>query len=261
MTYYKAFDENLCCRKLQFNIGETTSVEGDIEMCKNGIHCCKHPIACRQYYPRNSRFCEVTPVGKMLTDGNKTVCEGITVIKEITGEDLSDLLSGLYEERFWDGQLSLVGTYKDGKLEGQRKIWYKNGQLGRECTYKDGKRDGPCKDWHENGQLWKEFSCKDDKLDGLYKDWYGDGQLWRECTYKDGELEGLYKCWYGNGQLLIECTYKDGKKDGTHKAWHTYSDQLFQEFHYEDGRIKSMKEWNENGRPVVDRTYKDKEEM
>ncbi len=57
--HYKAFDNDLRCRGLQFTVGETTSVEGEIEMCENRIHCCKQALSCLQYYPRDSRFCEV----------------------------------------------------------------------------------------------------------------------------------------------------------------------------------------------------------
>ncbi len=119
MNFYKAFDKDLCCRGIQFSIGETTSVEGEIKMCKNGIHCCKQALSCLQYYRRDtSRFCEVVPAGEMTTEGDKTVCRSITVVREIVGEELSTLLSGLY------------------------KSWWKNGQLQAECNYKDGKLNG-----------------------------------------------------------------------------------------------------------------------
>ncbi len=189
MTYYKAFNKDLCCRGLQFSIGETMSVEGDIEMCKNGIHCCKQAMDCLRYYTREvSRFCEVVPSGEMITDGDKTVCKSITVVREIVGEELSDLLSGPY------------------------KSWHANGQLLRECTYKDGKKDGLYKSWNENGQLWLEGTYKDGELDGPCKRWNYNGKPWKDCTYKDGKLDGPCKRWNRDGQLIIECSYKDGEQ-------------------------------------------------
>ncbi len=244
MTFYKAFDKDLCCRKLQYTIGETTFVEGDIKMCVNGIHCCKQALSCLQYYRRDdSRFCEVVPSGEMITEGNKTVCRSITVVRELTGEELSTLLTGpykswydngqprieytykdgrkngLYKEWHENGQLQIEFTYKDGAKEGQYKIWHENGQLWNECTYKDGKLDGPYKKWYTNGQLWEGCSFKDDKQDGSSKEWYADGRLSEECTYKDGKLDGLYKSWNENGQLWMECSFKDGVKDGQYKSW------------------------------------------
>ncbi len=213
MTFYKAFDENLCCRNLQYRIGETTSVEGDIKMCKNGIHCCEEALDCLQYYKRdNSRFCEVVPSGEMITKGDKTVCRSITVIREIVGEDLSSLLSGLQKWWYENGQLWCEHVYKDGKLDGPYKGWYENGQLWYDHVYKDGKLDGPCKEWYANGQIQNEQTYKDGRLDDQHKKWYPNGQLREECTYKDGKLEGPYKDWYANGQLLCECTYKDGQR-------------------------------------------------
>ncbi len=189
MTFYKAFDEKLCCKKLQYTIGETTSVEGDIKMCKNGIHCCKEALSCLQYYSRdNSRFCEVVPSDEMITDGDKTVCRSITVVREIVGEELSDLLSGPYKRWHANGQLLQKRTYKDGKLDGQCKSWHESCQLWKDCTYKDGKLDGPCKEWYANGQVKLEFTHKDDKLDGPCREWYANGRLQDECTFKDGEV-------------------------------------------------------------------------
>ncbi len=165
MTFYKAFNKDLCCRGLQFSIGETTSVEGEIEMCKNGIHCCKEALSCLQYYdPDDSLFCEVVPSGEMITKGNKTVCRSITVVREIVGEELSALLTGQCKGWWRNGQLAHECTYKDGKKEGTDKQWYENGQLAHECTYKDGKMDGLCKEWYANGRLQDEWTFKDGKM-------------------------------------------------------------------------------------------------
>ena len=59
-------------------------------------------------------------------------------------------------------QLQSRETYKDGKLDGLREVWYANGQLKSRETYKD------------------------DKLDGLCEFWYSDGKYMRRVTYKDG---------------------------------------------------------------------------
>ncbi len=202
MTYYKAFDKDLRCRGLQYKIGETTTVEGEIEMCKNGLHCCEDPLSCLQYYERDiSRFCEVSPEGEVLTKGDKSVCKGLAVVREIIGEELSSLLTGPCKLWHENGQLAGERVYKDGKLNGLYKRWYANGHLRCECTYKDGKPEGPCKEWYENGQLWLECSLQNNKLEGLRKSWHTDGRLKQECTYKDGKLDGRYKYWHENGQL------------------------------------------------------------
>lgn len=161
-------------------------------MCRNGIHCCKQAMDCLDYYPLDSRFCEVLPSGEVITEGDKTVCRGITVVREVVGDRLSDIFDGPYEKR------------------------HANGQLRQEFTYKDMKREGPCKCWWENGRLMREFSYKDGKQEGPYTSWYDDGQLWIECTFKDGKLDGPFKSWWGDGSLQTEYFYKDGVLDIVH---------------------------------------------
>ena len=41
--------------------------------------------------------------------------------------------------------------YRDGKLEGEHKLWHENGQLRVQAFYRDGKLEGEC--WYENGRL------------------------------------------------------------------------------------------------------------
>jgi len=53
--------------------------------------------------------------------------------------------------------------YKNGKIDGIRKDWYKNGQLKNERTYKNGELDGVWKVYLEDGQLKEEKTFKDGK--------------------------------------------------------------------------------------------------
>ncbi len=127
MTYYKAFDENLCCRGLQFSIGQT-------KMCETLLCCWNEALACLQYSSQASRFCEVMPEGDTLTEGNKTFCEGVTVVKEIVGSELASLLSGTHS--CWYGEEMLKKySYVNGKLKTMSKCRYKNGELWEMCTY------------------------------------------------------------------------------------------------------------------------------
>ena len=50
------------------------------------------------------------------------------------------------------GQLKVHEFYKNGKQEGERKLWHDNGQLAVKF-YKNGQLDGECKQWAHNGQL------------------------------------------------------------------------------------------------------------
>ena len=60
MKVYKATDKDMKCRGFQYELGKTAEVNGDIELCKNGLHACEMPLDVLGYYaPGNgSRYFE-----------------------------------------------------------------------------------------------------------------------------------------------------------------------------------------------------------
>ena len=66
---YKCFDENLCCRGFQYEIGKEYVHECEIECCESGFHACTNPFDVLDYYPSDSknRFCVVEQSGSIKT--------------------------------------------------------------------------------------------------------------------------------------------------------------------------------------------------
>ena len=50
MKVYKATDKDMKCRGFQYELGKTAEVEGDIELCENGLHACEMPLGVLGYY-------------------------------------------------------------------------------------------------------------------------------------------------------------------------------------------------------------------
>ena len=50
MKVYKATDKDMKCRGFQYELGKTAEVDGDIELCKNGLHACEMPLDVLGYY-------------------------------------------------------------------------------------------------------------------------------------------------------------------------------------------------------------------
>ena len=67
---YKGFDENLCCRDFQYEVGKEYIHEGKIECCISGFHACTNPFDVLKYYGDgiNNRFCEVEQSGIIKSD-------------------------------------------------------------------------------------------------------------------------------------------------------------------------------------------------
>ena len=71
---YKGFDENLCCKGFQYEVGKEYEQEGEIQCCVNGFHACANPFDVLNYYDANgkNRFCEVEQMGIVRTDSHST---------------------------------------------------------------------------------------------------------------------------------------------------------------------------------------------
>lgn len=79
---YKGFDENLCCKGFQYEIGKEYVHEGEIECCESGFHACTNPFDVLDYYPSDSRnrFCVVEQSG-MIKTGNDDSIQASSKIK------------------------------------------------------------------------------------------------------------------------------------------------------------------------------------
>ena len=85
---YKGFDENLCCRGFQYEIGKEYVHEGEIECCENGFHACTNPFDVLDYYEADgkNRYCEVEQSGSIKTgNGDSKQASSKIKIKAETG--------------------------------------------------------------------------------------------------------------------------------------------------------------------------------
>lgn len=82
ITAYKGFDENLCCKGFQYEVGKEYKQEGEIKCCIKGFHACTNPFDVLNYYDANgkNRFCEVEQSGTIET-GNEDTKQSSSKIK------------------------------------------------------------------------------------------------------------------------------------------------------------------------------------
>ena len=125
---YKGFDENLCCRGFQYEIGKEYEYTGDIKCCKSGFHACSNPFDVLDYYgiDGKNRFCEVEQSGIMeiSKDKTKNVSSKIRINAEI----------------------GITGLFKAGiewiKEETNPKTIKKETELNGDCFIQDGAQIG-----------------------------------------------------------------------------------------------------------------------
>ena len=124
MIGYKAFDQNLRCRGFQFEIGKTyrkDTKKEDLECCTDKVfHFCRELHSVWNYYDvKNSRLCEVI-AGDFVRDNDKYGTNEITILREIKGDELEELLnsgnrnSGYYNSGNWNSGNCNSGNCNSG---------------------------------------------------------------------------------------------------------------------------------------------------
>ena len=105
MKGYKGFDKDLKCRDLQYEVGKEAAVDGDIELCKRGIHFCENPHNIFSYYApgENNRFAVVEAEDvsdERNNDDSKRVCKRLTVKAEISVFEICKIAVSTFFENF-----------------------------------------------------------------------------------------------------------------------------------------------------------------
>ena len=90
MKGYKAFNKDLTCRGMQYEIGKEFTFDGEPIPCRQGFHFCETIADCYEFYAESddTRICEVEAVGDIAEEGVKRVTNKIRILAEITCENL-----------------------------------------------------------------------------------------------------------------------------------------------------------------------------
>ncbi|MFB9052945.1 toxin-antitoxin system YwqK family antitoxin [Formosa undariae] len=88
-----------------------------------------------------------------------------------------------------------------GKLDGERLVYYDNGKLTERTMFKNGKIDGTSVWYSEKEIVLKEFSYVNDKLQGMSKYYDLEGNLTAEGAFKNDKKDGIWN-FYKDGELV-----------------------------------------------------------
>ena len=86
MKGFKAFNKDMTCKDMQYEIGKTYELGDTPICCQRGFHFCKSLADCYNYYDmsKDTRICEVEALGEIVTDDEVKYCtDKILIIKEI----------------------------------------------------------------------------------------------------------------------------------------------------------------------------------
>ena len=136
-------------------------------------------------------------------NGKFKVSEGKVINKKFEGE--------WKYYHFKSPDIMTIEHYKEGKLNGVRKVFFTNGQLAEETNYKNGVKEGASKRYAENGVILEEANYKNDEYHGIVTFRDATGKSYSTGEYKNGKSVGIWK-FYENNKLVKQENRSEKKK-------------------------------------------------
>lgn len=114
---YKAFESNWTCRGKQYSCPGVFEQDGELELCKNGIHFCRSIEKCFYYYPpkRDKHIAKVMAIGDVVGEEGKCCTNKLVIIEEIPLKRIECLKNiGFCNDGFSNYGDGNVGNYNFG---------------------------------------------------------------------------------------------------------------------------------------------------
>lgn len=146
------------------------------------------------------------PNESLIQRGNDTIFNKKEIIVRYLGKDTVE-----------------ISGWKNGRLHGEQKLFYRNNRISSITQFKNGQRNGTQKTFHSS-----------------------NGILISECTYKyypklqKSLMKGKFQRYYTTGTVSEEFYYNQGKRNGKYKRVHP-NGNLQEEGYFEDDLIKGVK--------------------
>lgn len=147
---------------------------------------------------------------KFFTSKGKVISEGKMRGKTYVG-------TWKYYQKDSDKLLTLEHYNANGKLEGERFIYYDNGQIAEKTIYDDGQLQGEAINYTLKGIVIKLMFYVNNEPHGAAKFYNPKGELIAKGQYKNGKKHGIWE-YYDNGKLsetkdfTLKGKYKPQKK-------------------------------------------------
>jgi antitoxin component YwqK of YwqJK toxin-antitoxin module len=132
--------------------------------------------------------------------------DGVVIESFFVDKDNPSQKIGVYTKYYDSGKILETGTYKNGKLNGERKLYYENGHLMQSENYIDNKFEGAFNSFYEDGSKQQEGSYKDNMMSGLWKNYFQEPKdiVKNEITMQEGKINGPSKEYFTNGKVYAE---------------------------------------------------------
>jgi antitoxin component YwqK of YwqJK toxin-antitoxin module len=148
-------------------------------------------------------------------------------------DDASTAIIDIRKEYHSNGSLKEMGTYRDGKKQGNFRVYDEGGKETGGLLYDNnilvgegmidslGRRIGEWKLYYPDGKVRAKGKYVDGLREGNWSYFFTNGKTEQTGIYKMDWPTGGWKWYYFNGQLHREDMYRNGKEDGTSVEYDT----------------------------------------
>lgn len=199
MKGYKAFNKDLKCRDMQYEIGKEYTFDGEPIPCQHGFHFCESIADCYNFYDMSddTRICEITASGDIATDDEVKYCTNkIKIVREVknprTKSNLSDSNSGYCNSGNRNSGNRNSGNCNSGDCNSGN---YNSGDCNSgNCNSGDwNSGDYNSGDWNSgifNTAKEPKIKIFDTESEWTMKDWYNSEActVMAECPYTHSEF-------------------------------------------------------------------------
>ena len=196
MRGYKAFNKDLTCRGMQYEVGKEYKFNGEPIPCRQGFHFCETIADCYEFYPMNddTRICEVEATGDIAEDGVKRVTNAIKILAEITCDNLRKGNTGTRNSGYRNSGDSNCGNRNSGnRNSGYWNSGYRNSGNRNSGDWNSG-------DWNSGNRSSGVFCTEkqptikifDVQTDWTFDDWT-DSEAYKvmsKCPYSYSDYIG-----------------------------------------------------------------------
>lgn len=130
--------------------------------------------------------------------------------KEYQVDPETGLKNGYLREYDPQGVLSVEENYREGELDGERKVFAENGQVLAEEHYAMGAYEGLYRSFDEAGNLSMTGYYSEGAANGKWLSYYPDGSIKAELTFLNNDTDGPVRQWYPDGTPELSGFYAPG---------------------------------------------------
>lgn len=115
------------------------------------------------------------------------------------GKIVNKLFEGLWKYYHHESKnIMTTENYKNGKLEGARKVFFPDGTIAEETYYKNGVKEGLCKMFSEKGIVLEETNYKNNLYHGLAIFKNTKGEIVSKGNFVNGKKQGIWQFFKDN---------------------------------------------------------------